>query len=97
MPSSPSHIGIRPLINILAPVTKVGELIQAWYVDDSAAAGTLRKFREWWDLLCVNGPKLLPAAKFLFGDSGIEITCDGERHLGAVIGGKDAIRLEIRM
>ena len=26
----------------------------------------------------------------MFGDTGIEITCDGERHLGAVIGGKDA-------
>ena len=82
--------------------------MQAWYADDSAAAGTLRKLREWWDLLCVNGPKLgyfpkavktililkdkslLPAARFLFGDTGIEITCDGERHLGAVIGGKDA-------
>ena len=101
-------IGIRPLINILATVTKIGELMQAWYADDSAAAGTLRKLREWWDLLCVNGPKLgyfpkavktililkdkslLPAARFLFGDTGIEITCDGERHLGAVIGGKDA-------
>ena len=30
--------GIRPLINILASVTKVGEIIQAWYADDSAAA-----------------------------------------------------------
>ena len=49
-------IGIRPLINILATVTKIGELMQAWYADDSAAAGTLRKLREWWDLLCVNGP-----------------------------------------
>ena len=67
-------------------------------------AGTLRKLREWWDLLAVNGPKLgyfpkavktvlilkdkslLPAAKVLFGDTGIEISCDGERHLGAVIG-----------
>ena len=71
-------------------------------------AGTLRKLREWWDLLAVNGPKLgyfpkavktvlilkdkslLPAAKVLFGDTGIEISCDGERHLGAVIGSKEA-------
>ena len=101
-------IGIRPLINILASVTKLGELMQAWYADDSAAAGTLKKLQEWWDLLSVNGPKLgyfpkavktililkekslLPAAKLLFGDTGIEITCDGERHLGAVIGREDA-------
>ena len=48
-------IGIRPLINILATVTKIGELMQAWYYNnnDSAAAGTLRKLREWWDLLHV--------------------------------------------
>ena len=51
-------IGIRPLINILARVTKLGELMQAWYADDSAAAGTLKKLQEWWDLLSVNGPKL---------------------------------------
>ena len=102
-------IGIRPLIDILSSVTKMSELMQAWYADDSAAAaGTLRKLREWWDLLAVNGPKLgyfpkavktvlilkdkslLPAAKVLFGDTGIEISCDGERHLGAVIGSKEA-------
>ena len=101
-------IGIRPLINILASVTKLGELMQVWYADDSAAAGTLKKLQEWWDLLSVNGPKLgyfpkavktililkekslLPAAKLLFGDTGIEITCDGERHVGAVIGREDA-------
>ena len=101
-------IGLRPLVNILSTVTKLHELMQAWYADDSAAAGTLKKLREWWDLLCANGPKLgyfpkavktililkdkslLTAAKFLFGDTGIEITCDGERHLGAVIGSKEA-------
>ena len=101
-------IGIRPLIDILSSVTKMSELMQAWYADDSAAAGMLRKLREWWDLLAVNGPKLgyfpkavktvlilkdkslLPAAKVLFGDTGIEISCDGERHLGAVIGCKEA-------
>ena len=101
-------IGIRPLIDILSSVTKMSELMQAWYADDSAAAGMLRKLREWWDLLAVNGPKLgyfpkavktvlilkdkslLPAAKVLFGDTGIEISCDGERHLGAVIGSKEA-------
>ena len=33
---------------------------------------------------------LLPAAKLLFGDTGIEISCDGERHLEAVIGSKEA-------
>jgi len=101
-------IGIRPLIDILASVTTIGELIQAWYADDSAAVGLIKKLKEWWDLLCENGPKigyfpkavktililknraLLPAAKEVFSGTGIEITCDGERHLGAVIGGQGA-------
>ena len=100
-------VGIRPLINILAEHTKVGECIQAWYADDSSAVGVLAKLKEWWDALCVTGPKLgyfpkpsktilivkskelLPAAKALFGHSGMKIICDGERHLGAAIGSKE--------
>ena len=100
-------VGIRPLINILAEHTKVGECIQAWYADDSSAVGFLAKLKEWWDALCVTGPKLgyfpkpsktilivknnelIPAAKALFGHSGIKIICNGERHLGAAIGSKE--------
>ena len=101
-------IGIRPLIDILGHITEVEKLIQAWYADDSAAVGLLRKLKQWWDELCVSGPKLgyfpkpsktilivkdkslLTLAQTVFGNTGIEITCDGERHLGAVIGSKEA-------
>ena len=41
-------------------------------------------------VLILKDQSLLPAAKLLFGDTGIEISCDGERHLGAVIGSKEA-------
>ena len=51
-------VGIRPLINTLAEHTKVGECIQAWYADDSSAVGILKKLKEWWDALCITGPKL---------------------------------------
>ena len=100
-------VGIRPLIDILAKFTEIGELLQAWYADDSSAVGLLKRLKEWWDALCENGPKLgyfpkpsktvlilknkdlLPAAKALFGQCGMKIVCDGERHLGAVIGTKE--------
>ena len=51
-------VGIRPLIDILAKFTEIGELIQAWYADDSSAVGMLKRLKEWWDALCENGPKL---------------------------------------
>ena len=51
-------VGIRPLIDILAKFTELGELMQAWYADDSSAVGMLRRLKEWWDALCENGPKL---------------------------------------
>ena len=41
-------------------------------------------------VLILKDKSLLLAAKLLFGDTGIEISCDGERHLGAVIGSKEA-------
>ena len=47
-------------------------------------------------ILNLKDKSLLPAAKFLFGDTGIAITCDGERHLGAVIGGKEARELYVK-
>ena len=40
-------------------------------------------------ILILKHKSLLSAAKFILGDSGIEITCDGERHLGEVKGGKE--------
>lgn len=47
-------IGAMPLVNHLRsiPVT------QAWYADDSQAAGNLPSLRRWWDAINEYGPPL---------------------------------------
>ena len=40
-------------------------------------------------MLIVKDPSMAPAAAELFADTGIQITCQGERHLGAAIGSKE--------
>ena len=40
-------------------------------------------------IFIVKRKQLLPAARALFGHSGMEIICDGECHLGAAIGSKE--------
>lgn len=45
-------IGTIPLIRHLH-----GSAKQVWYADDSAAAGSLKEIRQWWDKLVHEGPK----------------------------------------
>ena len=54
--------------------------------------------RKWWDMLLEKGPSYgyfpkagdkLEEAKHMFKDTGVKITSDGMRHLGAAIGSKD--------
>ena len=76
---------------------------QAWFADDSTAAGKLDSVLKVWNELKLIGPgygyfpnarktvlivkkDFINKAKNLFGDSGVIITTEGQRHLGAVIG-----------
>ena len=84
-----------PLANQLHSICK-----QVWFADDKVHA-----LRKWWDLLLEKGssygyfPKAAKTwlivkedkleAKHIFKDTGVKITSDGMRHLGAAIGSKD--------
>ena len=50
-------LGIKPLIDNLADSVNPDVCKQAWYADDSSAAGRLVEIRKWWDILCAAGPK----------------------------------------
>ena len=99
--------GVKPMINHLAGSVNKEDCMQAWYANDSSAAGKLNEVKLWWQQLNQHGPKfgyypkasksvlilkkqsLLHEARRIFADTNIEITCQGERHLGAVIGHED--------
>ena len=97
-------VGVRPLIDHLAASTNADLCKQAWYADDSSAAGKLAEVVIWWQQLNELGPKfgyfpkasksvlilkdpsLLQQARHLFSGTDLQIMCDGQKHLGAVIG-----------
>ena len=77
---------------------------QAWFADDSSAAGTLTGIHRWWARLAEIGPRygyfpnpakcvlivkdevMKQRAENMFASTGMIITTEGQRHLGAVIG-----------
>ena len=81
---------------------------QIWYVDDAAAAGLLTDLRTWWDILCDIGPQFgyfvtsktflivkethLPMAHAIFENTGIQVTTQGRRYLGAAVGSADFVQ-----
>ena len=75
-------IGTRPLIDILADQTDPSKCQQVWYTDDSSAWGKLKPSKSW---LIVKEQYSQYAAE-VFAGTGIQITTEGHRHLGAVIG-----------
>jgi len=44
-----------PLIRKLK--NSLNDVNQIWYADDAAAAGKVKRLREWWDLINTEGPK----------------------------------------
>jgi len=83
------------------------DLIQAWFADDTAAAGTLEDIKNWWDALVSEGPKygyypnasktwlilknvtdprVYIKAMEMFNGTGVNITIQGKKHLGAAVG-----------
>ena len=84
----------------------------AAYADDFTAAGKSTQLKKWWDTLCQLGPKFGYYPKGgkswliikgnrqyeadIFRGTGIEITTDGQRHLGAVIVSTEYKRINIQ-
>ena len=95
-------VATRPLINELSECIREENAKQVWFADDSTAAGKLQAISIWWKELKEKGPKYgyypkpsktylivknkenTSRAQALFRD--VNITCEGERHIGAVLG-----------
>ena len=97
-------IGILPLIQRLSS----DDTKQAWYADDAAACGDLEHLRSWWDQL-VDGYQpntsktwlIVKEGKFEeattgFEGTGVSITQEGKRHLGAALGANSFIESYIK-
>ena len=72
---------------------------QCWFADDATGAGSLGELKKWWGVLNESGPSLgyFPnfvkpekeeAARDLFGQTSINISTQGQKHLGAVLGSR---------
>ena len=83
---------------------------QVWLADDVSAGGRLAQIHKWLGMIVFLGPgyfanpsktwlivkpKHLPEANQVFHDSGINITTEGKRHLGAAPGGKSFVDLYV--
>ena len=84
-------ISLQPLITLLGIRSSAK---QCWYADDATGGGALTDIRKWWDELLAAGPDLgfYPNAKKfkeandVFAGTGINITTEGRKHLGAALG-----------
>ena len=82
---------VKSLVDILANYCSKPGSMQKWYADDSSAVGKLIIVKEWWLKLIEMRPKFSyfpESSKYIlvlkdFADTEIEITCQGQRHLGA--------------
>ena len=81
-----------PLIRELSSNSKAK---QVWYADDAAAAGNIRELANWWSTIREHGPAFgyfvvkeehLQLALDTFASSGIQISSEGARYLGAPLG-----------
>ena len=85
-------VAITPLIHRLED--RVNK--QVWFADDATAGGNLACLKTWWDRISEIGPDYgyhpnptktvnLKEAATLFQGTGVSITAEGKRHLGAAI------------
>ena len=94
-------IGLMPLLEILQVNLLTKNVKNAAYADDLAGVGELSDLKKWWDEVNNLGPLLgynpkasksylivkeLEAARPLFKDTRINITIEGHKYLGGVIG-----------
>ena len=91
-------ISLQPLISLLHNRSTAK---QCWFADDATGAGPLEEVKQWWDGLREAGPPLgyYPnskcwlvvkpekegRAKEMFVGTGINITTEGRKHLGAAL------------
>ena len=94
-------LGILPLIKILLQFINLNEMNvkEAVFADEFSIAGSLNSIKDYWDELTASSPKYgyfpKPAKSYLIGkeqaqnvfaNSRVNVTAEGKRHLGAVIG-----------
>ncbi len=94
-------LGIVPLLLCLSQQNKEERKARlAAYADDLTGSGTIDELRIWWDLVVeyigynakpskswlIVKEEYFEYAKSVFAGSGLQITTEGKRHLGAVIG-----------
>ena len=98
-------IRILPLTHRLDQQVK-----QVWYADDATAGGKLHHLYSWWNQLprpeygyhmrmhqkCGLSNEHLALATEIFTDSGVQITVEGRRRLGAALGTSSFIKAYVR-
>ena len=71
------------------------DIFQVWYADDATAAGNLQSLFQWWKHIPHLGlrygyfpiaAKTCIITRAIFQGSGVQVTANGQRHLGAAIG-----------
>ena len=50
-------VAVKPLIDKLSSAVSKDDCKQAWFADDSSAAGKIMELKKWWDVLCQAGPQ----------------------------------------
>ena len=74
---------------------------QCWFADDASGAGTAIQLKKWWDTLIeycyhpkddkcwlITKPEKEEIIREIFKETEINITTEGKRHLGAVVGSR---------
>ena len=92
-------IGTTPLLDLLAESTEERETA---FADDITAAGKIDGLRKWWDELTTTGyfpkpsksrlivkPERYDEVVAIYNGTNIQISLEGSKHLGAVIGSEN--------
>ena len=82
-------VSLQPLITCL---TIASPAKQCWYADNATGSGSLDGLKKWWGELEESGPGsgYFPNAKkcWLIVKPCINVTTEGQKHLGAVLGSR---------
>ena len=86
-------ISLQPLISLLQNRRTAK---QCWFADDATEAGPLEEVKQWWDELREAGlplgyypnSKKEGYTKEMFAGTGINITTEGRKYLGAALGSR---------
>ena len=97
-------LSIQPLITSSQGACKIK---QCWFADDASGAGPVAEIKRWWDTLSAIGPDFgyhpndkkcwiitkpdRDIVKEVFKGTAINVTVQGQRHLGAAIGSREYV------